>query len=76
LVLIFLIAAAFALHVTWRRFYKKEEDAKGIHSVVSLYFSFVLFITYLVLPSATTSIFGMFPCQDIDPQGRYTLRPP
>jgi len=73
LVLIFLIVVAFALHVTWRRFSKKEDDAKGIHSIVSLYFSFVLFITYLVLPSATTSIFGMFPCQNVDPEGTHCI---
>jgi hypothetical protein len=40
------------------------------------YYQYFLYLTYLVLPSVTTVIFGMFPCQNVDTQeeDQYYLR--
>ena len=37
------------------------------------YYSWFFFLTYLILPSVATTIFGMFPCKNVDPYGEDNL---
>ena len=59
LIIVAVLVLVFFLHVTVRR--------KDWRSVVGRYISVFLFITYLVLPSVSTVIFGAFACDNIDP---------
>ena len=59
LIIITVLFLVFFLHVLIRR--------KHWRSVIGRYISVFLFITYLVLPSVSTVIFGAFACDNIDP---------
>ena len=58
-----LLGIAVAFHMRINPNMKKEDKAKIIARYLTLFF----LLTYLVLPSTTTTIFGAFTCQSIDP---------
>ena len=50
-----------------------EDDANMTWKKLKVqYFSMFLFLTYLVLPSTTTTIFRIFLTQNLDPDNQYT----
>ena len=65
LVICALLPLIFGVHFTYLK-----RRGKDFRPIVSHYVSMFLLITYTVLPSVCTTIFGTFsPCLDIDPEG-------
>jgi hypothetical protein len=60
------IAVSYGLHATIFSG-QKRGDPEWMHKLTAKYITFFFLITYLVLPSITTRIFGAFPCTDINP---------
>jgi hypothetical protein len=58
-----LLIICFALHLVAIR--SKGSDVRS--EVITRYLNLFFLITYLVLPSTTTTIFGAFTCRSIDP---------
>ena len=48
---------------------RDRKDPQAIRAVTGQYINFFFLITYLVLPSVTTTCFGAFTCKNIDPDG-------
>jgi hypothetical protein len=48
---------------------RERKDPKAVRAVIGQYINFFFLITYLVLPSVTTTCFGAFTCKSIDPDG-------
>ena len=73
-----LLFVIFVGHFFWeRRIVLRTYDKRKIgfqmyHLSARLrikYFTLFLLLTYFILPSVTTSIFAMFPCMNVDPDG-------
>ena len=58
-----LLLFSFAVHMTTIR----NEGAQLRSQIITRYLTLFFFLTYLVLPSTTTTIFGAFTCLSIDP---------
>lgn len=73
LALIVAILVALAIHSRFLRYKNAGADKvtadEQMEKIVAHYFTLILLLTYLVLPSVTTTIFGSFLCIDVDPDG-------
>jgi hypothetical protein len=63
IVVVFLLLFSFIIHIISIRDQGKEMRSQIITRYLTLFF----FLTYLVLPSTSTTIFGAFTCRSIDP---------
>ena len=54
----------FAVHAAYVIFIKKAD----FRYIIARYVNMIISVTYLVLPSVSTNIFGMFTCENIDPR--------
>jgi hypothetical protein len=63
IVITLMMPLAFYGEVTYRRIY----DSKVRSQIFSRYITCFFLLTYVVLPSTTIKIFGMFSCMSIDP---------
>ena len=48
---------------------QRGDKAHAFNEIKTKYLSYFFYLTYLVLPSVTTTIFQMFLCTDMDPNG-------
>ena len=65
LVIVALLPCSFVIHYTYLK-----RQGKDFNPIVSFYVSMFLLITYAILPSVCTTIFGTFsPCLNVDPEG-------
>jgi hypothetical protein len=65
--LIGILATMFSVHMFCA--FRNQSSVEKIEETVAKYITFFFLITYLVLPSVTTTIFGAFQCKNIDPDG-------
>jgi hypothetical protein len=61
------IAAAILIMLVHYAHHQMATNDHPPHSLISRYVTFIVFITYLVLPSVSTHIFGIFSCASVDP---------
>lgn len=69
-----LVGVIYAVHIVHQRSHPSlssssaaELSSERVEYLRSMYSQIFLTLTYLLLPSTVTSIFRMFPCQNVDP---------
>ena len=68
-VLFLLIVAASVEYGLEKRKHEDPVKSKEVfNSIKSRYMNYIFYLTYLVLPSVTTTIFQLFVCRNVDPQ--------
>ena len=75
IVIALMIWIASAVESYWYVSGRDTKEGRG-EETQTRYYQYFLYLTYLVLPSVTVVIFGMFPCQNVDEQeeDQYYLR--
>ena len=67
IVIALMIWIASAVESYWYVSGRDTKEGRG-EETQTRYYQYFLYLTYLVLPSVTVVIFGMFPCQNVDEQ--------
>jgi len=65
IILVLLLICISAFEYNYQR--SRDSSSSKYNEVWNKYFTYILYLTYLVLPSVSVTIFKMFPCVDIDP---------
>ena len=71
-ILVLLLYAITAMRIMFNRRGRSSASSKdidlGIAKIRSQSFFYFLFLIYLILPGVSTTIFRMFPCNNVDPE--------
>jgi hypothetical protein len=71
-ILVLLLCAIMAMRLMYNRRRRSSTSSEDIDleiaKIRSQSFFYFLFLSYLVLPGVSTTIFRMFPCNNVDPE--------
>ncbi len=70
-IIVLLLYAIMAMRIIFNRLGRSSSEENVDHKIAKIKsqsFFYFLFLSYLVLPGVSTTIFRMFPCNNVDPE--------